>query len=163
MGLKSLEPYFRAMMWLGRIDFLLTPPPENPWEEPWSDEDILRMNTGAFMLNELFQDCPEMSRFRQNEDIINYLVGESDNIRPSEYQGVLNSLNLKSAVQLNDTTIYKNYKNSLTSNSDYTQEILSDFFLMDPSAPEPGVLPVSYRLSGQRFILDSYILGFKHS
>jgi len=30
---------------------------------------------------------------------------------------------------------------------------------MDPGAELPGILPVSYRLSGQRFIIDSYILG----
>src|SRR4030042_5104417 len=31
-GERKLENYFRAMMWLGRIDFLLTAPPDNPWE-----------------------------------------------------------------------------------------------------------------------------------
>ena len=31
-GVITLENYFKAMMWLGRIDFLLTAPPENPWE-----------------------------------------------------------------------------------------------------------------------------------
>ncbi len=32
-------------------------------------------------------------------------------------------------------------------------------FFMDPDSDKPGVLPISYRVSGQRFILDSYILG----
>jgi hypothetical protein len=45
----------------------------------------------------------------------------------------------------------------LNSNTEFGQKILSDFFLMDPGADEPGVLPVSYRVAGQRFIIDSYI------
>ena len=52
-GQRTLGDYFKAMMWLGRMDFLLTPPPENPWELPWGREEIRRMNLGAVMLNEL--------------------------------------------------------------------------------------------------------------
>ncbi|HNX80456.1 MAG TPA: DUF3160 domain-containing protein, partial [Prolixibacteraceae bacterium] len=66
---------------------------------------------------------------------------------------------ITSAVQLTDTTVFKALKRSLGSDPGLGQKILSDFFLMDPWAEEPGVLPVSYRLSGQRFIIDSYILG----
>ena len=32
----TLRDYFKAMMWLGRMDFYLTPPPENPYEAPWN-------------------------------------------------------------------------------------------------------------------------------
>jgi hypothetical protein len=158
-NLKSLEPYFRTMMWLGRIDFFLTPPPKNPSEPDWTEEDIQRMNFGAFLLNELFQSSNKLSLFLQNEQIINYLVGESDNILPSEYQGILDSLGINSAGQLLDETIYTAYKNALTNNPEFEQEILSDFFIMNPDSDKPDELPISFRLSGQRFILDSYILG----
>jgi len=158
-GYPSLEPYFRAMMWLGRIDFFLTPPPLNPWEEPWSEEDILRMNLAAFMVNELVYESGELDHFYQNEQIINYLVGESDNILPSEYQEVLNSLSLHSAVQLLDESTYHSYRSALSENPEYKQKILSTFFLLDPFADTPDEIPISYRLSGQRFIIDSYILG----
>ena len=49
---KYLGDYFKCMMWLGRIDFLLTPPPDYDGE-PWTREDIRRMNINAVMLNEL--------------------------------------------------------------------------------------------------------------
>jgi hypothetical protein len=158
-GYPSLEPYFRAMMWLGRIDFFLTPPPLNPWEEPWSEEDILRMNLTAFMINELFMESAELDKFLQNEQIIDYLVGESDNIQPSAYQEVLNSLSIHSAIQLLDESTYASYRSALSGNPAYKQKILSTFFFMDPYADTPDELPISYRLSGQRFIIDSYILG----
>ncbi len=159
MGLKSLEPYFRTMMWLGRIDFLLTPPPDNPWEKPWSDQEIQRMHYGAFMVNELAQQSVKKELLEFNEQVINYLVGESDNLTPSEYQNVLQKLGISSAVRLTDTSIISNLKKALSSDPKLGQKILSDFFLMDPGSDEPGILPVSYRLSGQHFIIDSYILG----
>jgi len=97
MGLKSLEPYFRTMMWLGRMDFLLTPPPENPWEEPWTDYEIQRMHYGAFMLNKLIWKSEKLPLLKFNEKVINYLVGESDNITPAEYQEVVSGLNYRSS------------------------------------------------------------------
>jgi hypothetical protein len=159
MGLKSLEPYFRTMMWLGRIDFLLTPPPENPWEKPWSNKETQRMNLGAYLLNELTQHSEKKDLFALNEQIINNLVGESDNLLPSEYQDIIVAQGISSAVQLTDTAVVSRLKAALGSDPGLSQKILSDFFFMDPWAQEPGILPVSYRLSGQRFILDSYVLG----
>lgn len=159
LGVKSLEPYFRTMMWLGRIDFFLTPPADNPWEEPWPEEDILRMNLAAFMVNELFQTSEKFNLFQQNEEIINYLVGESDNITPSEYQHMLDILGIESATQLLNSETYNNLITGISGNPDFSQKILSNFFLMDPYADKPDELPVSFRLSGQRFIIDSYIFS----
>ncbi len=159
MGLKSLEPYFRTMMWLGRIDFLLTPPPANPWEIPWSDTEIQRMQQGAFLLNELCALTPERELLEWNERVIGYLVGECDNITPGEFAGVLEEMEITSAVQLTDLSVSLDLQESLGTHPELAQKILSDFFLMDPWAEEPGVLPISWRLSGQRFIIDSYILG----
>ncbi len=75
------------MAWENR--FSLTPPPDSPWEKPWSEEEILRMNIGAFMVNELIQNSDKLELLQFNEQVINYLVGKSDNITPSEYQSVL--------------------------------------------------------------------------
>jgi hypothetical protein len=158
-GLKSLEPYFRAMMWLGRTDFLLTPPPENPWEIPWSDEEIQRMHYGAFMVNELMNHSGERAKFLFNEQVINYLVGESDNLTSAEYNTILQSEGITSATQLTDMETCLQVRETLSADPELGQKILSDFFLMDPNGSEPGVLPISYRVSGQRFIIDSYILG----
>ncbi len=159
MGFKSLEPYFKAMMWVGRTDFLLTPPPDNPWEKPWSVLEVQRMQIGAFLLNELagMSDKKELLAF--NEQVIDFLVGESDNIMPTEFSAVLEKLGISSARQLADTSLCLLLKETLGSNPELGQKILSDFYLMDPGSDKPGEIPVSYRLSGQRFIIDSYVLG----
>lgn len=159
MGLKSLEPYFKTMMWLGRIDFLLTPPPPNPWEESWKTEEILRMHKGAFMVNELFELSTTKELLEFNEKVISYLVGESDNITPNEYSSILSELDISSASQLNDSITFTNLLNTINCNLALAQKIMSDFFFVDPNSTVPGNLPVSYRLSGQRFIIDSYILA----
>lgn len=158
-GLKSLEPYFRTMMWLGRIDFLLTPPPENPWELPWTQVEIQRMNIGAFMLNELAEQSTKKNLLEFDETVINYLVGESDNITPNEYGAILGNTGISDAGLILDSITFQNLQLTLNSDPALSQKILSDFYFMDPQTDEPGTLPISYRLSGQRFIIDSYILG----
>jgi hypothetical protein len=159
MNLKSLEPYFRAMMWLGRTDFLLTPPPSNPWEVPWSTREIQRMQQGACLVNELALNSDSRELFEFNGMVISYLVGESDNITPEQYGDILLKLGISDASVLSDTNRVTGLLSALNSNPELGQKILSDFFLMDPGSDAPGVLPVSYRLSGQRFIIDSYVLG----
>ena len=47
----------------------------------------------------------------------------------------------------------------LVSSADYGQRILSNFFIMNPFSSEPDDLPISFRLMGQRFIIDSYIFS----
>jgi len=155
----SLREYFKTMMWLGRIDFFLTPPPENPWEEPWSREEIRRMNLSAYMLNELIDMADMNSLLDTNDEIIRFMVGESDNLTPSEFDQIINDLDLTSAEQLLHDPTYDDYLETLKLSSGSGQKILSSLLMMDPFSSEPGELPISYRLMGQRFIIDSYIFS----
>ena len=155
----SLKHYFKAMMWLGRMDFLLTAPPENPWEEPWNREEIRRMNISAFMLNELLELSENREKLEQNDEIISFMVGESDNITPNELRDVISSQWLDSAAQMLDDDVYDAYLNALVESNGAEQKILSQVMMMDPFSAEPGDLPISFRLMGQRFIIDSYIFS----
>ncbi|MDA3881628.1 MAG: DUF3160 domain-containing protein [Prolixibacteraceae bacterium] len=156
---KSLEPYFKAQMWLGRIEFFLTKPAESPWEEPWGDEEIRRMNISAFLLNELADMTEEKQLFAVNEQIINYLVGASDNITPEQYASFLNEQGIADASQLNDNALYNAYYSALSENEDLAQLIMGGQLFSNPYSATPDKLPVSYRLSGQRYVLDSHILS----
>lgn len=154
---ENLRDYFKAMMWLGRMDFFLTPPPKNPWQEPWSREEIRRMNLGAFLLNELIELTEIRASIQQNEDIITFMVGESDNITPTELSDVIEIQGLTSAEELLNDETYDAYLAALKESNGSEQKILSQFMMMDPFSKEPGELPISFRLMGQRFIVDSYI------
>ena len=155
---ESLEAYFKCMMWLGRIDFLLTAPPDYGSEE-WSKEELLRMNIDAVLLNELVDMTGVRDLLDQNDEIITFMVGEDDNLTPAELDAIIESQGISSADELLDDTVYDALVAALTESGDAGQRILSNFFIMDPFSEEPDELPISYRLMGQKFIIDSYIFS----
>ncbi len=155
----SLKDYFKCMMWLGRMDFYFTPPPPNPYEAPWTKEEIRRMNLGGLLLNELADLAGARASLEKIDHIITLLVGESDNLTPGELNTLLDALSIDSAADLLDNTLYDAYQNKLKSWTQAGQQILSAFMMIDPSSATPDTLPVSFRLCGQRYIIDSYVLG----
>ncbi len=156
---EGLPEYFKAMMWLGRIGFFLTPPPENPWEIPLTDEEIKRMNLAAFMLDELLDLSGVRPLLDQNDQIINFLVGQSDNLTPTEYAAIKSNLGLNDAGQLLDDETYDAYISALKENNNARPKILSQILMLNPFSSHPDALPVTFLLSGQRFIIDSYIFS----
>lgn len=159
MRYKSLEPYFRAMMWLGRIDFFLSPPADTPWTKPWDRDEVRRMNIDAFLLNQVLQRSDAKHLYDLHEQIINYFVGISDNMSPLLYNTYLESKQLTSANQLLDDLVFDDYLEGLVTNDTFKQLILGEALFANPDASEPDVLPVSFKLSGQRFIIDSEVLS----
>ncbi len=158
-GRRTLGDYFKTMMWLGRIDFMCTPPPGNPWEEPWTREEIRRMNLGAYLLQKLIDASGIRTTLEENDKIIRFLVGDSDNLTMEEYDGILNVSGINEVTDLLDDERYDVYYEKLITSSEAAQKILSAFLLMDPFSSEPGTLPVSYRVMGQRFIIDSHVFA----
>jgi hypothetical protein len=157
-GERTLESYFRAMMWLGRIDFLLTAPPENPWEKDWTVDELRRMQLGALLLNELLYSCGKRDLLDKHEKIITYFVGPDDNMTPGELNGLTSQV-LNSPADLFDTLIFNEFTDNLNASDDYGQKIMSNFFFVDPFSSDPGKLPVSFLLLGQKFLIDSYIFS----
>jgi len=157
-GQRTLENYFRAMMWLGRIDFLLTAPPGNPWEKDWTDDELLRMQLGAVLLNELLYSCGKKELLDKHEQIITFLVGPDDNMTPDELHGLTGCL-LSSPADLFNESDFGEFMDSLNASDDYGQKIMSNFFYVDPDSADPGKLPVSFKLLGQKFLIDSYVMS----
>lgn len=155
----TLENYFKTMMWLGRIDFLLTPPADNPYEEPWPEEEIQRMTIDAVLLNELLNIAAVREPLKEIDQTIEFLVGVSDNLTPTELADITKAQNIERADELLNQNIYHQLKQILYESPDCQQKILSCFLIMNPFSAVPDTLPVSYRLMGQRFIVDSYIFS----
>ncbi len=156
---ETLDFYFKTMMWLGRMEFWLTAPPPNPWELPWQPFEIKRMVLGSSLLNELLDDVNATEILDEFETILQFLIGESDNLTPLEYSNLAKSVDMQSSASLLQTDFYNNFINELKISRNGGQKILSAFMLFDPFSSEPDTLPISYRLMGQRFIVDSYIFG----
>jgi len=157
-GERTLKNYFRAMMWLGRIDFLLTAPPENPWEPDWTVDELRRMQLGAILLNELLYTCGERDLLDKHEQIISYLVGPDDNMTPGELNGLTGQV-LSSPADLFNSDKFDEFTEYMNASDDYGQKIMSNFFYVDPFSSDPGKLPVSFKLLGQKFLIDSYIFS----
>ncbi|MBN1926893.1 MAG: DUF3160 domain-containing protein [Prolixibacteraceae bacterium] len=157
--LPSLEPYFRTMMWLGRIELFLTAPAVNPWEVPWGKEEIRRMNIDAMLLNMLLNECSKKELFLVNETIINYLVGSSDNVTPAELTEYLAGKGISNVSDLLNDQVYDSYYGGFSLNPEFEQKIMGGMYFSNPYANKPDTLPVSFRLSGQRYIIDSEILA----
>jgi hypothetical protein len=157
-GVITLENYFRAMMWLGRIDFLLTAPPENPWEPDWTDEELRRMQLGALLLNEILYDCGKIGNLEKHEEIISFMVGPDDNMTPGELLELSNR-ELVSPSDLFDESVFNVFMEEINGSDDYGQKIMSNFFFVNPDTCDPGQLPVSYKILGQKFLVDSYVFS----
>ncbi len=157
-GQRDLSQYFRSMMWLGRVDFMLTPPPVEPGGMPWSEEDILRMNLGALAVNYLLDESGERSLFELHEKTIGFFVGPDDNLNPDELKGIL----LETGLEPGDLLLKENFdtfQSKLRESDDYGQKIMSNFFIVDADKENPAELPISYRLLGQKFLIDSYVFS----
>lgn len=153
----ELSSYFKSMMWLGRIDFALANPPAE-WQ--LSRQGLRRMNLGAVMLDELVQLAGGGAILAQMDAIIEFLVGESDNLTPTEFTDLLIAQNIDGADDLLDDATFDALQVALKASLEYGQQILSMFIRGDLApGPEPVALPVSHRLMGQRFIIDSYIFS----
>jgi len=150
----TLQQYFKAMMWLGRVPFYLTPPP-NILE--FIETDIKRANTDAFLLNELQNLAGVENLMKENNTIIDNLVGESDNITPTEYDELLSKFNIKSIEDLYSN--YDTYYEALQNDEDFTSRIASFPYFGNPPETGSAELPISYKLSGQRFVIDSEIFS----
>lgn len=157
-GVITLEHYFRAMMWLGRIDFLLTAPPENPWESGWTDDELRRMQLGALLTNEVLYSCGKLDNLTKHEKIISFMVGPDDNMTPAELKQLADR-DLTSPADLFGSAVFDSFMDSLNASDDYGQKIMSNFFYVDPQSEDPGSLPVSYKLLGQKFLVDSYVFS----
>ena len=157
-GVITLENYFRAMMWLGRIDFLLTAPPENPWEPEWTDDELRRMQLGALILNETLYGCGKRDNLVKHEEIISFMVGPDDNMTPEELK-ILSDSELEAITDLFNSDSFASFMEQLNASDDYGQKIMSNFFYVNPDTCDPGALPVSFKLLGQKFLVDSYVFS----
>ncbi|MCK4305345.1 MAG: DUF3160 domain-containing protein [Candidatus Eisenbacteria sp.] len=156
-AMRTLGAYFQSMIWLGRMEFWLTPPPPNPAEAPWTREDIRRMVLGAVLLNELVDMAAARSDLDEMDALIELLVGKSDNLTPHELNEIVAGQGLDGAQALLDDPTYDAFQDALKTSGLGNQRILSCFLTMNPFGAEPDELPLSFRLMGQRFIVDSYV------
>jgi hypothetical protein len=146
----SLQTYFRAMMWLGRVDFRLVETQDD------GTQVLHRPQVDAMlMLQSLFTDT-NMRRFERIDDVVRAFVGESDNMTMSQVPALLQVLGAKDAVgvaKIDDATLMA----AILENGFGKQQIMSALMTGGLDAAVP--LNMSFLLFGQRYVVDSHVLS----
>ena len=152
-----LASYFRAMMWLGRTEIYLLEPGGTTTE--WPKKDIQRQIIDAALVLEAARAAGVLTRLQEVDQILQFMVGESDNVTPEQLQELLDETAIANAGALLDNVQCKAFQDHLATKPYATQQILSQIVMTDPMDPDQIRPPAAFLLMGQRFVIDSYVTG----
>jgi len=148
---EALTRYFKAMMWLGRIDFrLIETKPDH------TQVFHRRQWDGALALAALVDDAA-MANWQRLDDVNAAFIGEPDNLTLPQMKTLSNTLGGASLADLNkldDATIAK----AIVSGGHGAQRISSHVMM---NGLGQGTMPLSrtFLLMGQRYVIDSHVFS----
>jgi hypothetical protein len=150
----DLPNYFKAMMWLGRIEIYLLPPAYHVGK---NDISLQRSVILASLVDKAAKSSTAYDAIKEFDNTIKLFVGESDNVTLSNIDELLQTTGITDPVQLTDTLKLLAFQDSLISKPFAFQRINSQILMSDPMIPDSIIPASSFMLLGQRFIIDSYI------
>ncbi|MEK7248866.1 MAG: DUF3160 domain-containing protein, partial [Bacteroidota bacterium] len=151
----QLAKYFKAMMWLGRMEiYLIAPQSVIP---PVPRDDVQRQAIDAVLAVEAAQRANAYGLLEEIDGIIRFFVGESDNVTLPNVRSLVQTTGLDSASQLLDTLRFKAFQDTLRRQSYAWQLIMSQLLMRNPFSPDSITPASSLLLLGQRFVIDSYV------
>ncbi|MFW9976721.1 MAG: DUF3160 domain-containing protein [Candidatus Thorarchaeota archaeon] len=160
---ESLERFFKAMVWYGRVGFRLLPAEMELTQE--QNRDLGRAETRQAILATLalFRESTVMpdiglsqSNWKSIYDITSFFVGASDDLSPFEYNIIIHEVfgNSSDPDSLANETLLDTFISTALECRD--PKILSGW-LIDTAHVE--INTKGFRFMGQRFVPDSYVLG----
>lgn len=158
----ELTRYFKAMMWLGRTEFYLVVPDAAPYSsmsQEEKDEIGRRQTTSAYLVREALQQGDNQSALDDINEILSFLVGESDNVQTTHLDDLKQQTGFTNAASFVDMETYRTFKRNLEDQPYARQRILSQILKTDPFSPEKIQPAAAFMLIGQRFIIDSFVMG----
>lgn len=152
LGNALLERYFRAMMWMGRIDFRLI--------ETKTDGSRVfhrRQLDAMLALRDSMRNVAEP--YERVDALLSAFVGEHDYMHLQQVESLLADLGASSSAELaalSDETIAQ----TIIERGYGAQRIMSQVVFRDPST-FVGTLPLdrSFALLGQRYVVDSHVFS----
>jgi hypothetical protein len=150
----QLADYFKAMMWLGKMELYLIAP--NSINKP-TNADVQRQILISVLMKELIDFTNASNQVNEIENIIQMFVGDQDNVTIDQIEEVLTLANLSGSSDLLDTNNVKLFQEELANQPYVNQKILSQVLIVDPMNPESLKPASSFMLFGQRFVIDSYV------
>jgi len=153
----SLKRYFRTLMWLGRIDCGWNVLPTELSAGVTSDSD--RELRNAVLLVELLQATESTKRLKAMDDIINFMVGRSDNLTVFALADLMKESKATTLAAAGDAKTLTALQDAIKSGKHAQQMIRSQVIASDPNSTFKTPPPSSFQMFGQRFIIDSFVLA----
>ncbi|MCA9546007.1 MAG: DUF3160 domain-containing protein, partial [Myxococcales bacterium] len=150
-GSFNLEPYFRSMMWLGRIDLRFL---EVGRDGEWL---VHRRAIGAALLLGQLIDAPALADWQRIEALLRSFVGPQDYVTVDALGALAAALpgDAEALAAAGDQALIQ----ALGHETFDAQRIRGDFFQGGLGEEGRTALPVSFTLFGQRYIVDSEVLS----
>lgn len=149
----ELQRYLRAMMWLGRADTGWNVLPPDPQSIIVADSERELRNT--VLLTELLQTTGNLERLRRMSDILDFFIGQSDNLTAFQVRDLMKERGITSARQLD----VARFQDALRDGPLGTQQIRSQLVLSHPAELYQPPPPRLFQLFGQRYVIDSFVLS----
>jgi hypothetical protein len=149
---EQLKRYFRAMMWLGRIDFRLIE------TLPTGEQVFYRRQFDAMLALHALFDPPNLARHQAIDEAIQTFAGESDNMKVSEVGRLLADLGARddaTAVDLPDQRVAQ----AILDGGYGAQRIASDIMVNGATGSGPLPLHRTFLVFGQRYAIDSHVFS----
>ncbi len=154
--IPELASYFRAMVWLGKMELYLIAP------ESLVKPKLVEVQRQAIMANlifELMESGNLFDDFNEIEKVIEAFVGEQDNVIFNNIKNLKSRVGFEDCSALSDTNYFKIYQDTLANSPFAPQKILSQVLMHNPKN-EDEIKPASaFLMFGQRFVIDSYVTG----
>lgn len=153
----SLSRYFRAMMWLGRADTGWNVLPAD--RQSGIVSDSTRELRDAALLTAVLQSSGAIEPLRQMSEIINFLVGESDNLTVFQTVNLLKQQKIDGIGDLASGKQIDALQDALHESELGMQRVRSQVVLSDPNDLYQVPPPSTFQMFGQRFVVDSFVLS----
>ena len=153
----ALSRYFRTMMWLGRADTGWNVLPPDPATGVVSDSP--RELRNSVLLTQLLASSGADVRLQQINEILDFMVGESDNLTSVQTAQLLERQQIGEVGDLVAADAVESFRNGLREGDVGTQQIRSQVVVSDPNDLKQTPPPSLFQLFGQRFVIDSFVLS----
>lgn len=154
---RALENYFRAMMWYGRLGFRLRPGEEPEEIEKGRSETRMALNVVASLSGLDVEGEPAIEVWERIYRPTVFFVGSADDLTASEYAELAGEVYGKAVELLTPEEIAESVllQNFIDQAMELRPPRINSSLLIEGDA---SVVTKGFRVMGQRFIPDSYVL-----
>ncbi len=149
---EALQRYFRAMMWVGRIDLRVA-----GGDDP--GETTQRQLGAALILRDLLRRADKYAAWQQFDTLLQIFIGVTDSMTFAQLETAVQKADIPFPGEITRWPALERLQEIILEDTYGYQQIASDFYLSDLNTSHPVALPRSFTLMGQKFTLDSWALG----